>query len=159
MCRILLLVACILSSVCLASCRSQARGRAEPATEDHPAAESRLQSSLPEGRAEAFFELETSGDQMAQPTKPARLVMVLRHGNTEQRVEISTCKEAALGSALGGGTETVLEVAGCGDFFSLETGAGFVDVRRLTSGEDRERVVRRPLPPGVERAVRPPGRD
>lgn len=113
--------------------------------------------ALPAGSAQAFFALDTGRDQLAS-AKEAGLELVVRFGATELRQTIASCAEPALGSALGGGTSAVLEVAICGSEIWLQTREGRVFASRV-DGPGRETVLATiALPAGVARAVSPPDR-
>jgi hypothetical protein len=62
----------------------------------------RLQTPVPPGRAEAFFMLDTGGDQMTQRPREAELMVVVRMAHDEYRQTIASCRYPGLGSALGG---------------------------------------------------------
>ena len=49
------------------------------------------------GKAEAFFMLDTGGDQMSSRGKEAGLVVVVRYGAKELRQNVASCREPALG--------------------------------------------------------------
>jgi hypothetical protein len=117
----------------------------------------RLATPLPAGRAEAFFKLDTGGDQMTQRPKEAGLVVVVRVESNEYRQTIASCVDPGLGSALGGGTERELEVAVCDGEYWLVSEPGIVSVVRMDKKPDGEQVARFDLPDGV-RAVQPPDR-
>lgn len=113
-----------------------------------------LQTSVPPGRAEAFFELDTGGDQMTQRPKEAGLIIVVRVGIDEYRQTIASCHEPSLGSALGGGTERELEVAICDGEYWLVSEPGSVSVVRMDRKPGGEPITRFDLPDRV-RAVSP----
>jgi hypothetical protein len=114
-----------------------------------------LASPLPAGRVEAFFALDTGGDQMTLARKEAGLVVVVRFDRTELRRTIASCREAALGSVLGGGTETVLEVAGCDGEYWLISEPRQVRVDRVAPGGATTPIARTSLPSPELRAVSP----
>lgn len=117
----------------------------------------RLMTPLPPGRAEAFFKLDTGGDQMTQRPKEAGLMVVVRVESDEYRQTIASCQDPGLGSALGGGTERELEVAICDGEYWLVSEPGIVSVVRMDKKPDGEQVTRFDLP-GSVRAVRPQDR-
>jgi hypothetical protein len=108
---------------------------------------------LAEGRAEAFFTLDTGKDQMTEKSRPAALVLVVRYRSEELRRPVATCKAPSLGSALGGGTERELEVALCDGEFWLVAEPGRVLVMRMDSTP--KTVVEVALPWPNVRAVKP----
>lgn len=113
----------------------------------------RLLQPLPASEAEAFFRLETGADQMTQTRKEAGLMVVVRHGDNEYRQVISSCPDPGLGSALGGGTETELEVAICDGEYWLISHPGFVTVLRVEKTSGAQEIARFSLPPGVRAAL------
>ncbi len=117
----------------------------------------RLHTPIPPGRAEAFFKLDTGGDQMTQRPKEAGLMVVVRVGIDEYRQTIASCQDPGLGSALGGGTERELEVAICDGEYWLVSEPGSVSVVRMDKKPNGEPVTRFDLPDSV-RAVRPQDR-
>jgi len=117
----------------------------------------RLATPLPAGRAEAFFKLDTGGDQMTRRPKEAGLVVVVRIESNEYRQTIASCVDPGLGSALGGGTERELEVAICDGEYWLVSEPGIVSVVRMDRKPNGQQVARFDLPGGV-RAVRPQDR-
>ena len=107
----------------------------------------RLDPALPPGRAEAYFTADTGMDQMGGPRMEAGLVLVVRFGDQELRRTFASCADLGLGSALGGSTDTVLEVAACGQEYWLMPERGSVVVRRVRAGAPEEPpVVRIDLP-------------
>jgi hypothetical protein len=117
----------------------------------------RLQTPVPPGRAEAFFKLDTGGDQMTQRPKEAGLMVVVRVGIDEYRQTIASCQDPGLGSAFGGGTERELEVAICDGEYWLVSEPGTVSVVRMDKKTGGEPVTRFDLPDSV-RAVGPQDR-
>jgi hypothetical protein len=116
----------------------------------------KLDPPLPAGRAEAFFEADTGGDQMGGPRMEAGLVLVVRFGDKELRRTFASCADIGLGSALGGGTDALLEVAECGQEYCLMPEKGAVVVRRARDpAPEAPPVVRIELPNGDMRAVAP----
>jgi hypothetical protein len=121
---------------------------------------SKLSIPLPSGASEALFAVDTGGDQMTTGArKAARLVLIVRYGASEIRQIIASCRETALGSALGGGTPTDLEVAGCDGEYRLVSIPGEVLVQRIDDGHSPSTVTRIPLPSKGMRAVSPTNRD
>ena len=116
-----------------------------------------LITPLAPGRAEAFFKLDTGGDQMTQHPKEAGLMVVVRVESNEYRQTIASCQNPGIGSALGGGTERELEVAICDGEYWLVTEPGIVIVVRMDKNPSGEEVTRFNLPGNV-RAVRPQDR-
>lgn len=116
---------------------------------------SHLPSPLPEGKAEAFFSLDTGQDQMTDRPKDPGLVVVVRYASTELRQTVATCRDPALGSALGGGTDTILEVAGCDGELRLISQPGQVWVNRIGKDEASTTIARIPLPKSDMRATTP----
>jgi hypothetical protein len=113
--------------------------------------------ALPAGIAQAFFALDTGRDQLAS-AKEAGLELVVRFGATELRQTIASCADPGLGSALGGGTTEVLEVAICGAEIWLQTRDSRVFASRV-DGPGRETLLATiALPPEVARAVSPSDR-
>jgi hypothetical protein len=113
-----------------------------------------LDTGLPPGIAEASFQLDTGSDQ-GSATKQAGLEVVVRFARVELRQTVASCDEPALGSALGGGSNGLLEVALCGAEFWLTTGDGKVIAKRhAEQGSDLE-VANIPLPNGIAQATRP----
>jgi len=113
-----------------------------------------LDTGLPPGIAEASFQLDTGGDQ-GSATKQAGLEVVVRFARVELRQTVASCDEPALGSALGGGSNGLLEVALCGAEFWLTTGDGKVIAKRhAEQGSDLE-VANIQLPDGIVQATRP----
>jgi hypothetical protein len=115
----------------------------------------RLSSPLPSGKAEAFFALDTGQDQMTSRPKDAGLVVVVRYASTELRQTVATCGDPALGSALGGGTDTILEVAGCDGEVRLISSPGQVTVDRIGKDDASTTIARIPLPKSDMRATTP----
>lgn len=113
---------------------------------------SKLQSPLPAGKAEASFRLDTGADQMTETPREAGLVVVVRVGADEYRQTVASCAEPGLGSALGGGTERVLEVALCNGEYFLISEPGVVTVLPVNDGVEGQAIARFELPKGV-RAV------
>jgi hypothetical protein len=113
-----------------------------------------LDRSLPSGHAEAFFWIETGGDQMVRGQRRPRLILVVRYGSTEVRRLIATCANPSRGSALAAATATELELALCDGEFWLTTGAGRVVVRRGPTARGPV-VATFQLPAGIERAMKP----
>jgi len=113
-----------------------------------------LQTPVPPGRAEAFFELNTGGDQMVLRPKEAGLMVVVRVGIDEYRQTIASCPDPGLGSALGGGTERELEIAVCDGEYWLISEPGRVSVVRMDRKPGGETITQFDLPDGV-RAVSP----
>jgi len=109
---------------------------------------------LAAGQAEAFFSLNTGADQ-GSAEKEAGLEAVVRFADVELRQTIASCRTPSLGSALGGGTAELLEVAYCDAELWLETKNGTVFVTRHMPGEKAAQIARFVLPPGVFRATRP----
>jgi hypothetical protein len=119
--------------------------------------ESHLEQPLPEGRAVAFFALSTGRDQMTTGRRPdASLDLIVRYGASELRQTIASCHEATLGSALGGGTGTVLEVAGCDGELWLSSKPGLVWVDRMDGDKVAARIASIRLPRTDMRADPPP---
>ena len=113
-----------------------------------------LTTELPPGIAEASFQLDTGGDQ-GSATRQVGLEVVVRFARVELRQTVASCDEPALGSALGGGSNGLLEVALCGAEFWLTTGDGKVVAKRhAEQGSDSE-VANIPLPSGILQATRP----
>ena len=118
----------------------------------------RLQQTLPPDRAEAFFALNTGGDQLTTRSKEAGLVVVVRFGDREIRQTIATCSDPALGSALGGGGERELEVAMCNGEYRLISEPGVVQALRVDAQGANEVVASVRLPAAGLRAVKPDSR-
>ena len=116
---------------------------------------SHLPSPLPSGKAEAFFALDTGQDQMTDRSKAPGLVVVVRYASTELRQMVATCRDPALGSALGGGTDTILEVAGCDGELRLISQPGQVCVDRIGKDDTSTTIARIPLPKSDMRATTP----
>lgn len=116
-----------------------------------------LAQSLPANHAEAFFRFNTGGDQMTYTKKEVGLMVVVRNGNSEYRQMIASCPDPGRGSALGGGTETVLDVAICDGEFWLMSYPGYVTVVRVEESSDTHQIARFSLGESV-RAVLPRGR-
>jgi len=114
-----------------------------------------LSPPLPPGQAEAFFRLRMAGDVMSDSVRPSTLVLVLRYGATEASRDIASCHEAALGSALGGGTGDLLEVAGCDGEVHLLARAGAVEVERVDDAGRASPLTRVSLPQADLRAASP----
>jgi len=115
----------------------------------------RLQAPVPPGRAEAFFTLNTGGDQMGQRAKEAGLMVIVRVGTDHYQQTIASCPDPGLGSALGGGTERELEIAACDGEYWLISEPGRVSVVRMDKKQEGETITQFDLPDGV-RAVTPP---
>jgi hypothetical protein len=109
-----------------------------------------LEKPLPPGRAEAFFKLDTSGDQMTLTSFEAGLIVVVRVGADQYQQTIASCPEPSLGSALGGGTERELEIAFCNGEFWLIAELGSVAVMRMDRKSGGELIARFDLPAGVK---------
>ncbi len=124
----------------------------KPRTLDVQPVQSKLTTTLPAGKAEALFRLDTGGDQMTQTAREAGLVVVVRVGEDEYRQTIASCAEPGLGSALGGGTERELEVALCNGEFYLVSEPGLVTVVPVKDGVEGPPIARFELPDGM-RAV------
>ena len=146
----------ILLSIALSACSAgndagnqRTTGQENADSSSHPIA-----PPLAAGRAEAYFTLDTGRDQMSEGAVQSQLIVVVRYGNTEQRHIIARCRESALGTALGGGTGKLLEIAGCDGEYWLETGGGVVKVSRITQNAQTE-VFRLDLPKGIDAAVTP----
>ena len=122
---------------------------AQPRVLDAQPAKTKLQSPLPEGKAEALFRLDTGGDQMTETSREAGLVVVVRVGGDEYRQTIASCPDPALGSALGGGTERELEIAICNGEYVLVSEPGLVSVVLIENGAEAKAVARFELPKGV----------
>lgn len=116
-----------------------------------------LAEPLPAGHAEAFFRFETGGDQMTYTKKEVGLMVVVKNGNSEYRQMIASCPDPGRGSALGGGTETVLDVAICDGEYWLMSHPGYVTVVRVEQSSDMHEITKFPLAGGA-RAVLPSGR-
>lgn len=116
-----------------------------------------LTQPLPAGHAEAFFRFETGGDQMTYTKKEVGLMVVVRNRNSEYRQMIASCSDPGRGSALGGGTETVLDVAICDGEYWLMSHPGYVTVVRVEQNSDMHEITKFSLTEGV-RAVLPSGR-
>lgn len=130
-----------------------------PIRSDHEVTTHSTDLQLPTGRFEAFFEAYTGADVHDGGTPPQRtLILVTRYGNEEQRRVIANCgKEGAtLGSALGGGTENHLEVAGCGTELWLETRDGTVSISSI-DGDKKDPFFSMNLPDNIKVAVTPEG--
>jgi hypothetical protein len=151
------LAASLASSVLLLAC-SPPPNTPAPASDGQPReldaqpTKTKLQTPLPEGRAEALFSLDTGGDQMTETSRQAGLVVIVRVGADEYRQTIATCPDPGLGSALGGGTERELEVAICNGEFMLVSEPGRVSVVPIENGSEGKPIARFELPSGV-RAV------
>jgi len=117
-----------------------------------------LKTPLPPGRAEAFFAMNTGGDQMTLRPKEAGLMVVVRVGTDEYRQTIASCPDFGLGSALGGGTERELEVAMCDGEFWLMSEPGSVSVVRMNEKLNGETIARFNLPDGVRAIASPQSR-
>ena len=115
-----------------------------------------LKTPLPQGLVEAFFELNTDGDQMSERPKEAGLVVVVRIGDTEYRQTIASCKVPGLGAEYGGGTTRELEVAMCNGDYWLVTEPGSVQVIRKNTHPEQS-ITQFKLPGNV-RAVTPANR-
>jgi hypothetical protein len=120
-----------LAVVALACCATQPA--AAPRKIDSAPRVSALKDPLPDHRAEAFFSVNTGGDQMTLSRKQAGLELVVRYQAKELRQTIASCEEPSTGSALGGGTERELEVALCGGEYWLIAEPGQVLVERKDS--------------------------
>lgn len=116
-----------------------------------------LAQPLPTGHAEAFFRFETGGDQMTYTEKEVGLMVVVRNGNSEYRKMIASCPDPGRGSALGGGTEIVLDVAICDGEFWLMSYPGYVTVLQVDQSSDIHEITKFPLT-GDVRAVLPGSR-
>ncbi|MGH8622588.1 MAG: hypothetical protein ACRET3_10650 [Burkholderiales bacterium] len=95
---------------------------------------------------------------MTKQPKEAGLVVVVRIGRDEYRQTIASCRDPGLGSALGGGTGSVLEVAICDGEYWLLSEPGLVTVVRVDTRPDTQRVARFDLLDGTTRAVKPEAR-
>jgi hypothetical protein len=124
----------------------------QPRTLDAEPIPSKLQTPLPEGRAEALFTLNTGGDQMTTTAREAGLVVIVRVGDEEYSQTVASCPDPGLGSALGGGTERELEVAICNGEFILVSEPGRVSVVPIENGVEGPAIAQFELPSGV-RAV------
>jgi hypothetical protein len=113
----------------------------------------RLLQPLPANEAEAFFRLETGADQLTQSRKEVGLMVVIRNGDDEYRQVISSCADPGLGSALGGGTETQLEIALCDGEYWLMSQPGSVSVLRVEKNLAAHEIVRFTLPTGTRAAL------
>jgi hypothetical protein len=124
-----------------------------------------LSPPLPPGKAHAFLQAQTGGDQMSSgPGRQPGLQLVVHVGDREIRQLFASCPDYGLGSALGGGTERELEMAVCGRHdYVLISEPGRVRVARLAARPkpsaplDGETVVKIDLPSGV-RSTPPPAR-
>lgn len=112
-----------------------------------------LPRALPPGLAQAFFALDTGADQAGGARREAGLVVVLRAGTREERRTVASCREPALGSALGDRVPPVIDIAFCGSEFQLRGDARQLAVVRMDTGGEPRTVVNLPLPAGVERIV------
>jgi hypothetical protein len=117
----------------------------------------KLNQPMELGRAEAFFELYTGGDQMSQQVKLVKLLIVLRYYDNEYRYIIASCSDPSLGSALGGGTNRVLEVALCNGEYWLISEPGKVIVLRTDEIHKGEIICNFELPDSIK-AVTPEDR-
>jgi hypothetical protein len=129
-----------------------------PAREPEPGREPptvSVSAPLPDRAAQAWFVIDTGGDQMVLERKRPRLSVVVRYRSQTLQRTLASCSEPSMGSALGGGTERELDVAFCeGEFWLIaEPGAVFVENRSTTPA----RVVAKfQLPWPEVRAVKPP---
>jgi hypothetical protein len=81
--------------------------------------------------------------------------LVVRYASRELRQIVASCQEAALGSALGGGTDTILEVAGCDGEVRLISRPGQVSVDRIGDHDIATTLARISLPQPDLRATSP----
>jgi hypothetical protein len=117
--------------------------------------EAELAKRVPSGKAEAYFALDSGADQMTTNRKEARLIVIVRFGSTELRHIIASCGHPSLGSALGGVSDTVLEVAYCNGEYRLLSEAGKVLVQQQGAGKRLRIVTTIPLPAGTTQIVKP----
>lgn len=114
-----------------------------------------LSAPMPAGKAQAYFELYTGGDHMTERRSEAGLVLVVRYGSSEFRQTIASCQEPGIGNVLWDGTETELEVTYCNGEYWLITEAGKVLVQKGDRTKRDNIITQIPLPPGIDRAVKP----
>lgn len=118
----------------------------EPRALDVKPVKHRLKTPLPAGRAEALFEMVLTGDQMSMTSTEVGLSIIVRHGDMEYRQIFASCRRPSSGSALGGGTERILEVAICNGEFWLISEPGLVSVHRMDKKTDGEEMLRFEIP-------------
>lgn len=111
--------------------------------------------ALSKERAEAFFSLDSGADRSDTSSRQAGLLVVVRFGAEKLEQVVATCRDPALGSALGGGSGEVLEVALCNGEFWLVSKPGEVLVNRIEDGGTQSVVTRIQLPPGTRPAQSP----
>jgi hypothetical protein len=118
---------------------------------------SKTSATTPSTATTAFasFYLDTSGDQMQALGKEAGLGVAVWWGDHRMSQTFASCDYTGRGSALGGGTETHLEVAVCDDReFWLMTHHGRVIVEEVLTST-RVPIIGIALPPGIDRARAP----
>ncbi|MBI4698849.1 MAG: WG repeat-containing protein, partial [Nitrospirae bacterium] len=116
-----------------------------------------LSLPIPAGKAYAYFDIYTGGDQMAyKKIKTRPLILVVRFDDKELRQTIANCEDVSHGTAAGGGTKTELEVAECdADRYWLITEKGKVLVQKGEWDKRDNIVAEISLPHGITNAVMP----
>lgn len=113
-----------------------------------------LPDYLPEGQAQARFDLYTGGDQMGQRPQQTGLVVRWGYENKGYWQVIASCREVGRGNALGDFNERVLDLAVCdGQLLSLLSEGGKIVVKR-GNAPDQGRVVWEQTLVGVSKTVR-----
>ncbi|MBI4680999.1 MAG: hypothetical protein HY753_07300 [Nitrospirae bacterium] len=157
-CHMMIVIRYIIIFIVLAGCTQVKKDASELIRNTQPDreldVEIHLSSPMPAGKAYAYFDIYTGGDQMTSKRKEAGLVFVVRYGSSEFRQTIASCREPGHGSALGGGTERELEMAICDKEYQLISEPGAVFVVRTDEKPGGEQVARFELPVSV-RAVSP----
>lgn len=125
----------------------------EPRTLDAKPVESRLKVPLPSGRAEAYFEMVLTGDQMAMPSTEVGLSVVVRYADHEYRQLFASCRHPASGSALGGATERILDVAICNNEYWLISEPGWVSVQRRDQSQTGTEILRFEIPNKIRAVI------
>lgn len=113
-----------------------------------------LPDYLPEGQAQARFDLYTGGDQMGQRSQQTGLVVRWGYQNKGYWQIIASCQEVGRGNALGDIDERVLDLAACnGQLLTLINEGGKIVVKR-GDAPDQGRVVWEQTLVGVNKTVR-----
>lgn len=143
-----------LALLCFAACAAKTQA-IQTQTVDSTARVVASPRTLSPDRVEARFFIDSGRDQMTTAPRMSGLTLVVHIGDKEWRQTIATCVAASRGSALGGGTETILEVALCDAEFRLLSLPGSVVAERVKPDGGAIEVARIKLPKVTLRAVSP----
>ena len=152
----LLALALLLVLALLLAYRGWLAAQPQPQALDAQPREFTLPDYLPEGQAQARFDLYTGGDQMGQGAKQTGLVVRWGYENKGYWQIIASCREVGRGNALGEFTERVLDIATCnGQIYSLIAEGTNLQIKRGHAVDAGTLAWQQSLPPDfVKKIVR-----